>query len=156
MKKIKRGDLLLIKSKFDPVGCLIRFLTNSQFNHVAWILDSNHIIDYHYGIVIRSINKYLNKNFYEIKIVRIKKIKKQQLNKAIEILLRTRKKISYFKLILTFILLYFKYEGTLPKNTCSGSIAKVLYKVGFKFNNKKPILITPEDINKSIKVREIK
>jgi len=157
IKTFRKGDILLIKHKLDPIGWLIRIFTKSKFNHVCWILNKNKIIESgRYGVAIHSINKYFNKFLYYFELVRIKKINNIKLDKAITIAILSTKKGNYFKQLLTFILLYFKYEGILPKSTCSGLIAQSLNTIGFKFNDKNPSRITPEDIYRSKNVRKIK
>jgi hypothetical protein len=154
---IKRGNILLIKHRLDPLGWLIRHYTHSQFNHVAWIIDSANLIESgRYGIAIHPISKYNNSFLYMTKLIRLKNITSKRLNKAIKLISYFDKKPNYLKQLLTFLLLLLKYEGLLPKSTCSGLIAQALHKVGFTFNNKKPSRITPEDINQSKNVITIK
>lgn len=155
--KIKKGDLLLVKYKIDPIGWLIRLYTKSEYNHIAFILNKNFIIEScRHGIIKSSIKKYSNKFLYKTKIIRVKNISEKEIKKISLLLLNNLRKSNYFKQIFTFILLFFKYEGILPRPTCSGVIAKAFYKCArIKFKNKKLNLITPGDIEKSKKVYEI-
>lgn len=153
----RKGDIILIGYKLDPIGWLIQSYTHSQFNHAAWIVSKTKILEAgRYGITIHPIKKYFNKLYFRYEVVRLKNITSKKLDKAIYSALLASKRGNYLKQILTFILLACKYEGILPRPTCSGLIAQSLYKVGFKFNNKLPSRITPEDIHRSKNVRKIK
>jgi len=161
MKKIsgkiyRKGDLLLIGYRFDPIGWLIQKVTKSKFNHVAWILNQTQILESgRYGVRINPINKYSNKFFYRHTIIRITNISKKKIDKALRIALVSTKRGNYLKQLWTFVLLIFKYEGILPRPTCSGLIAQALHKVGFKFKTKRASRITPEDMYESKYTRPI-
>lgn len=155
-KKYRKGDLLLIGYRFDPIGLLIQKVTKSKFNHSAWILTDAQILESgRYGVRINPIKKYSNRFFYRYTIIRITNISKKKLDKAIRIALISTKKGNYLKQLWTFVLLIFKYEGVLPRHTCSGLIAQALHKVGFKFKAKRASRITPGDMYESKYTRPI-
>jgi len=147
---IKKGDILLVKYNLDPIGWLIRKFTKSNWNHVAWVLNKYTVIEScRKGIILTPISKYKNKILYETKLKRIKNISKKDLDIAINIALKFKRKRNYFKLLLTFINVYLKINNKLPDVTCSGLISYCLSKVSFYFNkNKHPLMTVPEDINK--------
>jgi uncharacterized protein YycO len=156
VRRLKRGDIILVHYNFDLAGWLIRLYTHSYWNHASWVMDSKHLIESkRKGIIISPINKYNNNFLFKTKIVRIKKISNIKLNKAIRLAVQQRKITPYWKQIITFTFLLFDYEGRLPKPTCSGLIAQCLYKVGIKFCSKRPSRVTPADINESEIVKEI-
>lgn len=135
---MKKGDLLLVRYKFDPIGWLIRRTLHCKYNHIAWILNENYIIEIKSkGIRINSIQKYKNKLLYETKILKILEITPSQLNKAFDYALIRTDKGNYFKLLLTYFMVYFRYQGEQPRLSCSGFIAECLSKVNFYFNKRK-------------------
>ena len=156
IKTFRKGDILLVKHYLDPVAWLICKKTNSQFNHTAWIISEDKLIEAgRYGVAIHPISKYFNQHLYKFEVVRIKNISQTKLNKAITLAITSTRKGNYFKQILTFILLYLQYKGVLPKSTCSGLIAQALFKVGVKLSHKRPSRVTPEDIYRSKHVRKV-
>ena len=153
---MRRGDILLVKYKYDPIGWLIRRATHGKWNHVAWILNEYLIIEVkRNGIIISPITRYLDKRYFEYKLVRIKRIEKKKLNEAINYALKRRYKLNYFKLWVSFLMVLFKSKKELPRPTCSGFIGESLAKVNWYFNGKKPSLITPQNIANSKKVKAV-
>ena len=154
---MKLGDIILVKYKLDPVALVIRIVTGSQWNHVAWALGSHSLIESTgKGIIIRPLSKYRSKWLYRTKILTLKEISPKDLKVALS-QATTRKqqeKWAYMKLIYTMISILLGFKGN--RLTCSGFIAKALSTVGWHFLiNKNPYEITPEDIASSKKVEEI-
>ena len=154
---MKRGDLLLVKYKFDPIGWLIRKVTNGNFNHVAWVISKKQLMEIKgKGVSINSIRKYDNKFLYETKLLRIKDLEPKKIMKAITYAISLKLKRKRFTLWKTFILLFLNSKGKLPTLTCSGIIAESLSKVNWFFSEyKSPRIITPEDIATCNKLEEI-
>lgn len=152
-----RGDLLLIKHKFDPVGWLIRKATDGNFNHIAWVINKKQIIEVQgKGASINSIRKYSNKFLYETKVLRIKDIKPEKLIEAIAYAISLKLKRKRWTLWKTFLLLFLDSKKELPTLTCSGTIAESLSKVNWFFDKrKKPRNITPEDIARCRRLKEV-
>lgn len=147
---MRKGNILLVHFKWCPVGFLIRFLTKSYWNHVAWFLDDKTLIESIRGnIRVIPISNYANKVFYNTKIVKISKI--DPITVFVALLeaqaRKTYKKSSYWKHLLTILSISLKIKGF--HLSCSGFIANCLELFDIKFNNKPSYLITPEDINKS-------
>ena len=94
---MRKGDILLVKYKYDPIAWIIRKVTRSNWNHVCWILDDCHILEIKSGNISRNhIRRYLNKKFYEVKLVRIKGLKKEHLKLAMDYGMKLIKKGNYF------------------------------------------------------------
>ncbi len=147
---MKKGDILLVHHKLDPVAWLIRKVTKSHWNHVAWAIDSHFLIEAR-GCAIDtcSIKKYLNWK-YNVKLIRLKKVTKEQFKEAIRYISQFKGKRSYYGYIKTILkMLCFKNDAFIRNITCSGLISKGLDMGGYNFippHRKKPNLITPEDI----------
>lgn len=147
---MKKGDILLVRHKLDPVAWLIRKVTKSHWNHVAWAIDTHFLIEARgCAIDVCSIKKYLNWK-YDVKLIRLKKVTKDQFKEAIKYVSQFKGRRSYFGYIKTILkMLCFKNEALIYTITCSGLIAKGLDMEGYNFilpHSKKPDLITPEDI----------
>lgn len=77
-KLLRDGDLLLVHTKgFSPFSWGIRMLTESFWNHISMIVfdiyKKYYVIEASGNGVIRvSIDRYLNKNKYILKVVRLK------------------------------------------------------------------------------------
>lgn len=153
---MKKGDILLIKYKYDPIGWLIRRITHGKWNHVALALNEYSVIEAkRNGILISPVTKYLDKRYFKYKLVRIKNIEKKRLDRTINYALKKKCKRNYLKLWISFLMVLFKSKKQLPRPTCSGFIAESLAKVNWYFNGKKPSLITPQNIANSKKVRTV-
>jgi len=145
--------ILLVHYKYDPIAWLIRLFTHSYWNHVAWIIDENRIIESkRNGIRLTSVDTYDNRFLYKTKILKIKNLSIFQEDIIVKELLNSQFKKGYLKRILSFILIGLKLDRDLPRETCSGFIALACAKGGIYFANKKPSYITPEDINSSTAV----
>jgi len=154
-KKYKIGYILLIKYKYCPIGWLIRKITHSNWNHVAWILNDKLVLEIRNGgIKITPIKRYNNK-FFETKIIKLLKIKDEDIKYILldEII---KKKIKSYKLPIFFTMLGVLLKIKNLRYTCSSYIASLLSKYGFYFiKDKNPLYITPEDINTSKNVKDV-
>lgn len=149
---MKKGDILLVRSKLDPVAWLIRKVTKSHWNHVAWAVDTHFLIEARGRAIDKcSIKKYLNWR-YEVKLIRLKKVTKDQFKEGIEYVSQfqgKRKYLSYLKTILR--MMFMEDDSRFGVLTCSGLIARGLEEAGYFFlpsHSNNPYLITPEDISK--------
>lgn len=155
---MRRGDIILVDYRFDPISWYIKKITKSKWNHVAFVIDKERVIETRgKGITIGSIKRYENKLFFRMKIVR-PKLDYKKLNKAVDYaIIQTGNKSSYFKFLYTLFSLKHHYFIKSSHKTCSGMIAEVLDIVEFQFrDDKKPLEITPEDINSSKGVANVK
>jgi len=154
---MKKGDILLVKYKYDPIGWIIRKVTKSNWNHACWVIDNCHVLEVRCGSVNNNhINRYLNKRFYEVKLVRIKGIKKEYMKLAIDYGMTLIKPGNYFTWLWTIVLIGFGYTGILPRHICSGLIAESLSVIDYYFRkDKSPDYITPEDINNGKRVYNV-
>lgn len=148
---MKLGNIILVKYKLDPVALIIRIVTSSQWNHVAWAISNKFVIESTgKGIIISPLSKYRSKWLYRTKILTLKEISPKDLKVALS-QATTRKqqeKWAYVRLIYTMISILLGFEGN--RSTCSNFISKCLDSVNWHFiEHKNPLLITPEDINKS-------
>lgn len=153
-----KGDILLVCYMLDPIAWLIRRVTHSKWNHVAWFIDNDNIIEVRgRGIIISSAERYIKNKTCKYKIIRLKDISPLKLKKAINSAIKEEKQSSWFKWLWSVILIWADYSKTLPRKTCSGFIAIALSTVDFTFNLKKePYKITPEDINYSKRTENVK
>jgi len=148
---MRRGDIILVNYRFDPISWYIKKITKSEWNHTAFVIDNERVVESRgKGIVIGSIKRYKNKSFFKMKVVR-PKLDCKKLNKAIDYaIMQVGNESTYFKFLYTLFSLKHRYFIKSSHKTCSGMIAEVLNIVGFQFrNDKKPLQITPEDINSS-------
>ena len=147
----RKGDILLVANRFDPISYLIKYFTRSKWSHATWLLDENTILESRTsGVVITPIKKYLNKRIYKTKLLRLKGIKKKKLDKAIKIGLKYDRGRTYIKFLWILILIGCGYVRRRPIMSCSGMIANCLSQVGFYFKKyKNPLLITPAEIDQS-------
>jgi len=154
---MRTGDILLIKSRLDLVGWLIRRGTHSQWNHVAWAIDNQTLVELKAkGKRITPLNKYLNRFMYGVKLVRIKYVGVEDFIYCLDIAVNTNHYYSYTSSLVNYICVQTKILKKLPRPTCSGFIATILDKVDFWFLEKKdPNFITPADISKSDKVEDV-
>jgi len=154
---MKKGDILLVKYKYDLMAWFIRRMTNSNWNHACWVIDDCHILEVKRGkLQNHHIRKYSNKKLYETKLVRIKNLKKEYLKLAIDYGLTLLKQGNYFAWVWSFILILFNYKGVLPGRTCSGFIAESLSVIDYYFRkDKSPDYITPGDIENGKKVYNV-
>lgn len=154
---MRRGDIILVNYRFDPISWYIKQITHSQWNHVAFVIDNEKIVEGRgNGIVISSIKRYENKFFFKMKIVR-PKFDYKKINKAVDYaIMQAGKESNYFKFLYALLSLKHRYFIKPSHKTCSGMIAEVLDIIGFRFrNDKKPLQITPEDINSSKRIIEV-
>lgn len=155
-RKIRCGDILLIKYRLDPIGFLIRLFSHCQWNHVAWFINDHELVELKATKkVITPLKRYLNKWLYKIKLVRPIYISKISLKQAITFAKSKNLHYSYLSIILAFILVKFNLSKYLQRPTCSGFIALCLYTVYWKFNDKNTALITPKDIEMSKIVKDV-
>jgi len=153
---MRKGDILLIKYIWDfPVGWLIRKGTGGNFNHCAWAIDKNTIIELKAkGKRIVPLKKYLNRWLYNCKIVR-PLLDNCKLNEAIKRAEKAQFNYPYSSAIINFILIGLKILKKTPRLSCSAFPAYYLAQVGFYFNGKKTWFITPHDIEISKKCIDV-
>ena len=153
---MRKGDILLVKYIYDPIGWLIRRATHGKWNHVAWALNEYIIVEAkRKGILVSPVTKYLDKRYFKYKLIRIKDINEKKLDRAVTYALKRKRKYSYLKLWISFLMVLFKSDKSLPRPTCSGLIAESLAKVNWYFSSKKPSLITPQNMANSKNVKGI-
>lgn len=165
---LKRGDILAVHSKKSPIGWLVRQVTDSYWNHVAWVLDENTIVEAGamIGVEINPINRYNIYDPTEVKVLRIKPglVSQSGLDSAID----DAKSMagSHYDWWLIVQLLWLYLTGRIRKVNaddnekwwiCSEIIAKLLWKrAGFKFDdNIPPQNITPAHIVNSSCLEEV-
>ena len=148
---IKKGNILLVANKFDPISYIIKFFTHSKWSHACWCLSDTQILESRTsGVIITPIKKYLNKRIYKVKLLRLKGIKRKDIDKAMKIGLGYDRGRTYIKFLWTLVLIGCGYARRRPIMSCSGMIANCLSEVGFYFKKgKNPLLISPADIDNS-------
>jgi len=150
---MKTGNIMLIHSKYDPIAWLIRKITKSYWNHVAWVVHHDTLLEATASrIGLSPIGKYLNWK-YDFCFIKLKNISEEKLQQAISYALQFQTKrhyISYLKLLIK----YYLAENKVPIMgfTCSNFIARGLETINYYFINpkfKSPYFITPKDIAES-------
>jgi len=157
--EVKKGDIVLVRYKFDPVGVLICAKCHSWYNHVAWAINSTQVIEVRgKGVVINPINRFYNKILYDSKVVRIKNVKYEDVKKAVDEALKLHgTSHSYRKLFKSMLKIGFTKSKNIEPSTCSGMIAKCLEKYGIYFRKDiSASRITPGDIEHSRRIENVK
>jgi hypothetical protein len=153
---MKKGDIILVQGKIDPIAFLIRKSLKTAYNHVGIFIDSKNILEVG-GRRTRIVpsSKYRHNSRYKYKIVRITGLSKDKIDKVIDYIIQVNEK-NYFKWLSACFMVFFDSKKELPRRTCSGLIAEGLSKVGFYFNkHKNPHHITPKDISNSKRWKRI-
>ena len=93
---LKKGDILLTKNIFDPIGWLICWKTHSRWSHATWILDNKYLLEAKsVGVSKNLITKYTSRQWiYKCKIYRLKGNKTKQIKKAMAYALTLQHKRS--------------------------------------------------------------
>ena len=151
-----KGNIILIHSKWDPIGALIQLFTRSYWHHVGIFTDNGHILEARgRSIVISPARKYIYNKLYDYKIVKIKGLTPNDIKKAVNYMVAVSEK-GYLKWIKACFMAFFDSKKEFPRRTCSGLIADGFSKVGFYFKkDKTPDRVTPGDIAKSSKVKNV-
>jgi len=149
-----RKDIILVHYNIDPIGFFIRFFTKSEWNHCAFILDSNFIIESNrHGIIVSNINKFNNKWLYKTKYLKVPKLKKKDKKDLIFYMLcLNTSKQCFIHRIWSYFLILCHYSGHIYPKTCSSLLSHAFALKNIYFNQKRLDFITPEDIYKSQEV----
>jgi len=151
-----KGDILLIKYKFDPIGWIIRIVLHSQWNHTAWALDDHNLIELKAtGRKNTPLKKYMNKLLYKCKLIRIKDLYNCKVEKAVERAKKAKFDYPYSSSIINYIAIKLKISKEVPRLSCSSFIAYYLSQFDFRFNDKNIHFITPKDIEESGKIIDV-
>lgn len=125
-------DIILVHYYFDPVALLIRLFTHSYWNHCAWLLNDQLIIESkRNGIKINKINKYNNPFLYKTKYIQLYNLSNEQKNKINNLLMNQIKEHNYFLRVWKFISIALKINTTIDIPTCSEFIANALQQVNY-------------------------
>jgi hypothetical protein len=146
---MKAGDILLVKTKYDPISWLIRKVTNSNYNHACIAFNGKILINIRAkGMELINVNKYKLSKYHECKLLRMEKFDKRKINNVLSYLLLHDFKRFY---------IYWLWQGLMfliakkpLKNSCSGLIAEAFHYNGHIFSYTDDYNITPEDINRCI------
>lgn len=154
---MKKGDILLLHYRIDPIGYFIRFVTRGKWNHIGLAINDKEIIEYRATRMrIRPISKFKNKHLYTMKLLRHKTATATQVDFVIAQMRQYNTTRPYFSMILTFLLIFLGYKGKLPRNTCSGVIAIEYAKIGVYFVTHKPLYrVFPHDFDNSKEVIDV-
>lgn len=152
---MKQGDILLIHSRFDPIAWLIRIITKSQWNHVAWALHNLVLIEItSTGTKTVFLSKYINPFFYKLKLIRFKYLSEEQINRISQNLLMIQDyKISFLKFYLSLFLALLGIKSHLIN--CAGIIDLLLKQEGYFLKRKNRKFVTPEDFNSCVDVIDV-
>jgi len=147
---MKRGDLILLYYKYDPIGWLIRLKTKSKWNHIGVALNETHMIDLRATkLRITHVEDFLKSSIYKIKLLRIPNLTEEAKEHLITTLEAQPAKRIYWKMLWKFFLLFFNTPSDICIS-CSEIIVKALKEKNIDLVPGKDVrLITPEDINRS-------
>ena len=102
---MRSGDILLIQYRFDPVAWLIRIFTRCKYNHVAWAINNEYLVELKArGKRTVHISHYRNSWWYNYKLVRPKGIGFMTLRRLVHIANNEYLCYSYISAIWTFVL----------------------------------------------------
>jgi hypothetical protein len=163
---IIRGDIILthtpLKSAMDVIPWLIRKITNSHWNHVAWALGPALAVEAQGGVGVRTISTAklmsLGEDYYCIMRIKPGYLTARRLEKALERAHESQGKIYDWWLIFQLFWLYLtgsrkcKEAGDWDNAwICSELIARPLWEAAeFVFTPRVPVgNIVPADIRKS-------
>jgi hypothetical protein len=143
---MRKGDILLVDYRYDPIGWLIKWVTKSKYNHVAWALNEFVVIEATgRGIKTTALSKYLNCPLYSIKLIRFKDLCKTKIKKISKRLVKQQCKTPYWRFLLSYILVWIGIKP-LVKN-CSNFIYFELRQEGHSLGKKNKKFINPEDFH---------
>lgn len=154
--EIERGDIILLYYKFDPIAFFIRLKTHSKWNHIGIALHGTKIIDLRATkLRYANLSHFINSSIYKIKILRIKNLTRKAKEHLINTIANQSPSRNYFKMLWKFFLMIFN----IPSNicySCSEIIVKALKEKNIDLCPGKDVrLITPEDINKSERIKNV-
>jgi len=154
--EIKRGDLILLYYRFDPIAWLIRRKTHSKWNHIGVALHGTKIIDLRATkLRYAKISRFTKSCIYKIKILRIKNLTPEIREHLINTLAKQSEIRHYFKMLWKFFLMFFNIPTDICLS-CSEVIAQALREKNIDICSGKDVrLITPEDFNKSKEVYHV-
>ena len=150
----KRGDILLISAKFDPISWLIMLGTHSKISHTVWIIDKKWCLEsVGTGIKKSPLSKYLSKKgrfLYKHRLYRLKHANKDKISQAIRYGLKLRKTRSYRVFLWSLLMIGLGRRTDKCHFSCSGFVSYCHSKVGIYFNKTKdPLDVVPGDIARS-------
>lgn len=142
---MRKGDVVLLHHKLDPLAWLICWLAKSEFNHVAWAINDKEIIEsVGKGIIVTPISKYLNWR-WNVKILRLKNLSRKQINRITERMLEKRCRYFYLEYLLSFALMILRRKT--HRTTCSNFVSYELRKENLYIKKRNYEFIVPEDFN---------
>ena len=126
---MNKGDILLIRYRFNPIRWLIRKITKSKWDECAWSINHFKLIRVRFGKIRGvSFRHYWDNKLYKIKLVQIKGLTKKNIKEVME--------PAIDKI----------YKPT--KLSMAGIIAKCLDDIDICFRkDKNPEEITPQEID---------
>lgn len=119
---MKKGDILVINYKFDPIGRLL----GREWGHCAWVLSEDHLLESTiWGIYIVPARKYIFNKNYKVKLLRLRNIKREDLKEAVEcgvcykefILFNKKSSTSLIAECLSLVNYYFRKDKPAKKIT---------------------------------------
>ena len=151
---MRKGDILLINYFFDPIGWLIKWVTHSKWNHIAFALNEFVVIEgTGRGVKTTHLSKYLDKRWFTIKLIRFKDLSKPKINKLAVDLVSQRTKTPYWKFFISYFLVAF---GCKPLCTnCSLLLYEALKRQNHGIKMRNNVFINPEDFNSYDKAIDI-
>jgi len=85
-EKVKKGDIIATKTE-NWIGRIIRWVTSSNYNHIAIYIGDGKIIESQdgYGVRLHSVEQYLDHSSIEVFIFRSRRLSEKKADKMIEI-----------------------------------------------------------------------
>jgi len=160
-----RGDILLIHSP-GIISHMIRVVTQSWWNHAAWLISPTELIEAEKrGVRKNPVSKYKIADRRKVKVLRIKGIRPEDLDQAVAIAEKmVGMKYDYclfFDLLRLYVLNLRRHVTAKDWRhalICSELIAQPLYYVtGFRFRDDVPVRnIVPADLDFSERTYEVR
>ena len=164
---IERGDILLVHSRFNLVGWLIRKITKSYWNHVAWAVSHDIVIEsISSGVQLSPVTKYKYEDPKYVRVLRFypDHITREQIDMSLAVATtHIGDKYDFPKILqlLWLMIIGMRRELDLKdidsRFICSELVAEPLYRIAkFQFVDDVPYEnIIPKDIDRSRKLFSI-
>lgn len=163
-KNVERGYFLLVDHKYAFIAWLIKIFQRNRWNHVAWFINSEEVVEAGFKKVRRRLASKYNTWAYNTRVRKIKDglIKKDDLEKAIkEAESRVGLGYDWLQAITMGILYLFGKTDVSPidlrnKFICSELIAEPLESSHFYIVDNVPVRnIFPRHFDDSIKLEDV-
>ena len=150
---MKTGDILLIKRKYCPIGWLIRKFWKSEYNHTAWAINEEIVLEMGAtGNRLRPIKKYLNQ-YYKIRVLRPTYPDKLLLEKVQYFMTNAEFKYSYLSFVIMGIQMVLGQHHKIKRSFCAKFVADGLRYCGIEICKDTSKVIPENFLNVSMVIK---